>query len=78
MKSYFTIKEIPYCLRSGNSLKIPSTRSKRYGTNSIVFRACLVWNKLPLSVKQSQSLIEFKYKIKALKRINCSCKICSL
>ena len=47
---------------------IPSTRSKRYGTNSIVFRACLVWNKLPLSVKQSQLLIEFKSKIKALKK----------
>ena len=56
MKSYFTIKEIPYCLRNGNFLKIPSTRSKRYGTNSIVFRACLVWNKLPLSVKQSPKL----------------------
>ena len=68
MKSYFTIKEIPYRLRNGNFLKIPSTRSKRYGTNSIVFRACLVWNKLPLSVKQSQSLIEFKSKIKALKK----------
>ena len=51
MKSYFKIKEIPYCLRNGNFLKIPSTRSKCYGTNSIVFQACLVWNKLPLSVK---------------------------
>ena len=78
MKSYFTIKEIPYCLRNGNFLKIPSARSTRYGTNSILFRACLVWNKLPLSVKQSQSLIEFKSKIKVLKKINCSCKICSL
>ena len=46
MKSYFTIKELPYCLRNGNFLKIPSTRSKRYGMNSILFRACLVWNKL--------------------------------
>ena len=54
MKSYFTIKEIAYCLRNGNFLKIPSTRSNRYGTNSILFRACLVCNKLPLSVKQSQ------------------------
>ena len=53
MKSYFT-KEIPYCLRNGNFLKIPSARSTHDGTNSILFRACLVWNKLPLSVKQSQ------------------------
>ena len=74
MKSYFTIKEIPYCLRNGNFLKIPSARSTRYGTNPILFRACLVWNKLPLSVKQSQSNIEFKSSIKVLKQINCFCK----
>ena len=74
MKSYFTTKEIPYCLLNGNFLKIPSVRSTRYGTNSILFRAYLVWNKLPLSVKQSQSLNEFKSKIKVLKKINC-CKI---
>ena len=39
MKSYFTKKEIPYCLRNGNFLKIPSARSTRYGTNWILFRA---------------------------------------
>ena len=74
MKSCFTIKEIPYCLRNGNFLKIQSARSTRYGTNSILFQACLVWNKLPLSVKQSQSLIEFKSKIKVLKKYTASAK----
>ena len=43
--------------------KIPSACSMHYGTSSILFLACLVRNKLPLSVKQSQSLIEFKSKI---------------
>ena len=54
MKSYFTRKEILYCLRNGNLLKIKSACSMYYGTNSIIFRACLVWNKLPLPAKQSQ------------------------
>ena len=63
MKSYFIIKGIPYCLRNGNFLKIPPAHSTRYGTNSILCRTCLVWNKLPISVKQSQSLIEFKSNI---------------
>ena len=40
-KSYFTIKEIPFCLRNGNFLKIPSASSARYGANSILFRALL-------------------------------------
>ena len=64
MKSYFTIKEIPYRLRTGYFLKIPSARSTCYGTNSVLFRARLVWNKLHFSIKQSQSLIEFKSQIK--------------
>ena len=41
-KSYFSTKEIPYSLRNGSVLKIPSTRSTYYGTNSIHFRACLL------------------------------------
>ena len=68
MKPYFTIKEITYWLRNGNFLKILSASSTRYGTNSILFRACLVWNKLPYSVKQSQSFIEFKSKSKVFKK----------
>ena len=33
MKNYSSIKEIPYSLRYGSVLKIPSTRSTYYGTN---------------------------------------------
>ena len=34
------------------------------GTNSVNFRACLLWNKLPNSLKESQSLPDFRYKYK--------------
>ena len=40
----------------------------RYGTNAILFRAYKVWNKLPVFVKQIQSLIGFIYKIKILRK----------
>ena len=75
-KNYFSIKEIPYSLRNGSVLKIPSTRSSYYGPNSIHFCACLLWHKLPNSLKESQSLPEFKYKIKTIRKIDCSCTIC--
>ena len=69
MKSYFTIREKPYCLQNGIFLKTPRADSIHYGTNSVLFQACLVWNNLPLSVKQSQSsLIELKSKIKVFKK----------
>ena len=54
MKNYFSIKEIPYSLRNGSVLKIPSTRCSYYETNSIHFRACLLWNKLLNSLKEIQ------------------------
>ena len=64
MKNYFPIEEIP------------SARSTYYGINSIHFRACVLWNKLPNSLKKSQLLPEFKNKIKTIGKIDCSCTIC--
>ena len=73
MKPYFKIKEMPYNLRNGYALKLPSTNSTYYGINSVLFRACLLWNQLQLSINQSQSLLEFKSKMKALRNIVCTC-----
>ena len=68
MKPYFKIKEMPYNLRNGYALKLPSTNFMYYGINSVLFRACLLWERLPLYIKQSQSLLEFKFKMKTLRK----------
>ena len=75
IKPFFTVKELPYNLRNGHILNLPSARTTYYGPNSVLFRACQVWNNLTLSIKQSQSLLEFKTKIKTLRDIECLCKI---
>ena len=61
-KPLFTVKEIPYNLRNGHILNLASVLTTYYGTNAILFRACQMWNNLPLSMKQSQSFLEFKTK----------------
>ena len=71
IKPFFTVKELPYNLRNGHIL-----RTTYYGANSILFRACQVWNNLPLSMKQIQSLLEFETNIKTLRNIECLCKTC--
>ena len=76
MKIYFIIKELPDNLRNGCALKLPSANSTYYGINSFLFSAYLLWNRLPVSVMQSQSLLEFKSKIKTLRNIVCTCAIC--
>ena len=76
IKPYFKIKEMPYNLRNGHALKLPSTNSTYYGINSVLFRACLLWNQLPLSIKQRHSLLEFKSKMKTLRNFVYTCTVC--
>ena len=76
IKPFFTVKELPYNLLNGHILNLPLARTTYYGTNSILFRACQVWNNLPLSIKQRHSLLEFETNIKkTLRNIECLCKI---
>ena len=77
-KIVFTVKELPYNLCNGRFLNIPLARTTFYGTNSILFRACQLWNNLPLSIKQSHSLLEFKTNIKTLRNIARLCNICKI
>ena len=77
-KPFLKVKELPYNLRNGHILILPSARTTYYRTNSILFRACQVSNNLPLSIKRSESLLEFKTIIKTLKNIKCLCKICKI
>ena len=61
--AYFTHKDI-YNLRKVPILGLPKTQSFSYGTNAVHFRGSLTWNDLPAVVKCSDSLFEFKNKIK--------------
>ena len=76
MWSFSTHKDIPYNLRKGPILGLPKTHSFYYGTNDIHFRGSLIWKNLPAVVKFSNSLFEFKNKIKNIGDIDCGCLIC--
>ena len=71
MWSYFPEKPLPYNL--GNSLQLPHVKSYRLGINSLCFRGSMLWNNLPFSVKNSETLTEFKNKLKALGKIHWTC-----
>ena len=73
---YFVFKNITYNIRKGPLLRLPSAKSTSYNINSALFRACLLWNSLPQSVKYSESIAELKTKMKNLGNIDCSCILC--
>ena len=66
---------MPYNLRKAPFLGLPKTHSFYYGTNAVLFRGFLIWNNLPAVVKSSDSLVEFKNKIKNIGDIDCGCLI---
>ena len=72
MWSYFQEKPKPYNLRDGSKLVLPKTKSSRFGINSLRFRGSLLWNNLPVPVKNCQSLNEFKLELQNLRNIYCS------
>ena len=74
--SYFVFKNIMYNIRNGPLLRLPSAKSTSCGINSMLFRACLLWDSLPQSVKYSESIAELKTKMKNLGNIDCSCILC--
>ena len=76
MWSYFSEKPLPYCLRNGNSLHSRHVESYRFGINSLRFRGSRLWNNLPFSVKNSETLTEFKNKLKTLGNSHCTCIVC--
>ena len=73
----FNVKNCKYSLRCGKALCLPRTKTKKFGLNSVEFRGSLLWNYLPLSIKSSKNLQEFKRKIKNWIGDTCTCKICS-
>ena len=76
MWSYFNENPIPYDLRKGTKAFLPPVKSFRLGLSSVHFRGCILWNNLPSSIKNSQTINEFKVKLKNLGNIHCTCGMC--
>ena len=75
MWSYFNEKPITYDLRKRTKVLLPPVKSFRLGLNSAHFRGSILWNNLSSSIKNSQTINEFKVKLKNLGNIHCTCGV---
>ena len=57
MWSYFALKHVTISFRSRPMLKLAKTNSTGIGINSVIFRACVLWNRLLHFIKYCNSLI---------------------
>ena len=76
MWSYFNENPIRYYLRKGTKVFLQPVKSFRIGLNSVYFRGSILWNNRPSSSKNSQTINEFKTKLKNLGNIHCTCGVC--
>ena len=78
MKDIFIQKENTYNLRNKQPWEIRPVKSVYNGTETLSFRGPKTWDMLPNSIKQSESLQEFTYKVKKWKPDSCTCRLCKV
>ena len=76
MQKLFDVRNITTDLRKQTSWIVPKTRTVNFGTETIRYRGPLIWESLPSSLRDSKSLEELKTKIRLLKKIDCTCRLC--
>jgi len=77
MENVFTLREENhYNLRQNSQFSRPFVRSVFYGTESISYLGPKIWDMLPESYKNVNTLGAFKSKIKLWKPDNCPCRLC--
>ena len=76
MWPYINENPIPYDLRRRIKVFLPPVKSFRLGYNSAHFRGRILWNNLSSSIKNSQTINEFKKKTKEFGNIHCTCGVC--
>ena len=59
----FSISASPYDTRGGIKLIQPRVNSTRNGLKSFRYQGAKIWNELPTSVKNTEDVSEFKYRL---------------
>ena len=78
MGEIFVEKNISYSLRCNNHLSVPIPRTNAYGIETIWYTGHKLWQSLPLEIKESHTLTEFKRKIKRHHFNDCNCRLCRI
>ena len=72
----FVEKNISCSLRCNDHMSVPIPRTNAYGIETIRYTGHKLWQSLPLEIKESNTLTEFKRKIKQHYFSDCNCRLC--
>ena len=75
MSDIFKLRENTYNLRNFHIFESQNPRTKKFGFDSIAYRASQLWKIVPEEIRNSAHLPMFKKKIK-VPLVSCSCNCC--
>ena len=78
MKEGFTKRILKYNLRNCRETLLPNPKTKKYGTDTVAYKASQLWSTLPTRYKNLPSLDLFKCEIKSWNCSDCPCNICRI
>ena len=72
----FKAKDSMYSMRDNLKFELYKFKTKRYGYKSLMYAGTKLWNSLPVSLKESNSINDFKVKLNGWKCNSTSCDKC--
>ena len=76
---FFTRQVTPYDMRDNFKLIKPVYNTVQFGMRSIAYQGPLVWNALPINVKNSTDFMQFKNSLRSSNVLStCQCGNCIL
>ena len=76
LKELFVTRESSKNVWSKPKLLISSLYSVLKGKNSLIYFGSIIWNLLPIEIREDHSILSFVTKIKQCKPTVCPCTIC--
>ena len=74
----FRISATPYDTRDGTKLIQPKVNTTRNGFKSFRYQGAKIWNELPTSIKNTEDVSEFKYRLNEWPGPVCKCVSCDV
>ena len=76
MDEIFLKRSVRYNLKNTNTFLLPMVHTVNCGTETIRYRGQRIWHYLPQEIKDSNSVQQFKNKIKYWTNEDCDCRLC--
>ena len=76
MNTIFKLRQNTYNLKNFYAFESQNPRTKKFGLDSIAYRASQLWKNVPEEIRNSASLLIFKESIKKVPLVSCSWHCC--